>query len=302
METLTIHKLADWRSNEVYVLREDLLPFACGGNKARISSKLTEDAKSKGADVIVGYGNCRSNLCRALAMLCARERMGCTIISPSDDDGGRKETANSRIVRLCGAKIVPCEKGPGVAAVVEKVMNDISAAGGRPYYVFGNSKGEGNERILASPYEEVAVQISAWEQREGISFDRVAVAVGTGSTYAGFLNGFHSQSRTVPVTGFTIAREKAVCLKALARFTRLPADIRDNALAGGYGLTSAEQTRFLADVLTRHAILFDPVYSGKALWGLYDQIQTGTMANERILFVHTGSLPLAIDGLEAMDG
>ncbi len=302
MGTLTIHKLADWRSNEVYVLREDLLPFACGGNKARISSKLIEDAKSKGADAIVGYGNCRSNLCRALAMLCSRERMGCTIISPSDDDGGRRDTANSRIVRICGAKVVPCEKGAGVAAVVEKVIEDISAAGGTPYYVFGNSRGEGNERILASPYEEVATQISAWEREEGISFDRIAVAVGTGSTYAGLLNGFHSQSRTLQVTGFTIAREKDACLKALSRFTRLPADIRDNALAGGYGITSDEQARFLADSLSRHAILFDPVYSGKALWGLHDQIQSGTMSNERILFVHTGSLPLAIDGLEAMDG
>ena len=302
METLTIHKLADWRSSEIYVLREDLLPFACGGNKARISAQLIADAKSKGADVIVGYGNCRSNLCRALAMLCARERMDCTIISPSDGDGGRKETANSRIVRICGAKVVPCEKGAGVAAVVEKVMSDLSAAGRTPYYVFGSSKGEGNETVLASTYEEVAAKISAWERREGISFDRIAVAVGTGSTYAGLLNGFHSLSRSLPVTGFTIAREKGVCLKALARFTRLPADIRDNALAGGYGRTSAEQARFLAEILTRHAILFDPVYSGKALWGLHDQILSGTMLNERILFVHTGSLPLAIDGLEVMDG
>ena len=54
--------------------------------------------------------------------------------------------------------------------------------------------------------------------------------------------------------------------------------------------------------MSRHAILFDPVYSGKALWGLYAQIQAGMMRNERILFVHTGSLPLAIDGLEVIHG
>ena len=302
METLAIHKLADWMSNEIYVLREDLLPLACGGNKARISARLIEDAMAKGANVVVGYGNCRSNLCRALAMLCSREGIGCTVISPSDDDGGRVETANSRIVRICGAKVVPCKKGAGVAEVVEKVMADISAAGGKPYYVFGNSHGEGNERVLASPYEEVASRICAWECEAGISFDRVAVAVGTGGTYAGLLNGFHSQSRMIAITGFTIAREKNDCTKAIAKFTQLPVDIHDNALAGGYGKTSTGQSRFLSDVISRHAILFDPVYSGKALWGLHDMLRLSGISGERVLFVHTGSLPLAIDGLEAIDG
>lgn len=302
METLAIHKLADWKSGEVFVLREDLLPLACGGNKARISRKLVEDAKSRGATAIVGYGNCRSNLSRALAMLCSREGLGCTIVSPSDDDGGRAETTNSRIVRMCGAKVVECAKGPGVASVVERVMDGLSSAGGRPYYVFGNSRGEGNEKVLSSAYVEVAERICEWERESGVSFDRVVLAVGTGGTCAGLLDGFRSASRGIAVTGFTIAREKGACLDALSRFTDLPADIRDDALAGGYGRTSGEQLRFLREMASRHAILFDPVYSGKALWGLWQRTEAGEFPGERILFVHTGSLPLAIDGLEAIDG
>ncbi len=302
METLAIHKLADWASDEVYVLREDLLPLACGGNKARIALKLIEDAKSKGADSMVGYGNCRSNMCRVLAMLSARAGMKCTIIAPSEEGDANLETTNSRIVRLCGAKVVPCEKGPGVSSVVERVMSEISSAGGRPYYVFGNSLGEGNEKVLSAAYEEVATGICKWERESGIFFDRVVVAVGTGSTYAGLLNGFRSMSRDVPVTGFTIARDVGTCLKAMARFTSLPVDIRDDSLLGGYGRTTGEQMRFLGDMLSRHAILFDPIYSGKALWGLHRLITAGEYLDERVLFVHTGSLPLAIDGLEAIDG
>ena len=302
METLAIHKLADWGSGEVHVLREDLLPLACGGNKVRISLKLIEDAKSKGADSIVGYGNCRSNMCRVLAMLSARAGMGCTIIAPSEGGDEGMETANSRIVRLCGAKVVPCEKGPGVSSVVESVMAGISSAGGRPYYVFGNSLGEGNEKVLTSAYEEVAVRICEWERESGVSFDRVVLAVGTGSTCAGLLNGFRSASRGIAVTGFTIARDRDACLKALTRFTDLPADIRDDALAGGYGRTSDGQLRFLRETMSRHSILFDPVYSGKALWGLWQRAEAGEFKGERILFVHTGSLPLAIDGLETFGG
>jgi D-cysteine desulfhydrase len=148
----------------------------------------------------------------------------------------------------------------------------------------------------------VATGICKWERESGIFFDRVVVAVGTGSTYAGLLNGFRSMSRDVPVTGFTIARDVGTCLKAMARFTSLPVDIRDDSLLGGYGRTTGEQMRFLAEMLSRHAILFDPIYSGKALWGLHRLIAAGKCPDERVLFVHTGSLPLAIDGLEAIDG
>jgi len=302
MESLAIHKLADWGSCEVHVLREDLLPLACGGNKARISQKLVEDAKARGADAVVGYGNCRSNLCRALAMLCAREGLRCTIVSPSDDGGARVDTTNSRIARLCGAEIVECEKGAGVANVVSGVLGRLSAEGRRPYYIFGDCRGVGNERVLSSAYEEVASGICEWERGHGMAFDRVALAVGTGSTYAGLVNGFRAQSRDVAVTGFTIARAKTACMEALSRFTDLPVDIRDDALSGGYGVASPEMLSFLAGAMARHSVLFDQVYSGKALWGLNMLAQGGAFRGERVLFVHTGSLPLAIDGLEAMRG
>ena len=154
---------------------------ACGGNKARIVLKLIEDARSRGADAIVGYGNSRSNMCRVLAMLCAREGMPCTVVSPSDDGGARVETANSRIVRLCGAEVVACEKGSGVATVISGVMDRLSAAGRRPYYIFGDCRGVGNERVLSSAYEEVASAVCEWELEHGLAFDRVVVAAGGGT-------------------------------------------------------------------------------------------------------------------------
>lgn len=77
MLDLIIHKFADWCGNEIFMLREDLLPVACGGNKVRIAEKLIKDANARGCDTLVGYGNSRSNLCRVLAMFCARENIRC---------------------------------------------------------------------------------------------------------------------------------------------------------------------------------------------------------------------------------
>lgn len=80
MLDLIIHKFADWGGNEIFIMREDLLPIACGGNKDRIALELVEDAKASGATHIVGYGNSHSNLCRVLAMLCVRDGLGCVMM------------------------------------------------------------------------------------------------------------------------------------------------------------------------------------------------------------------------------
>lgn len=55
MFDLNIQKFDVWEGRDIYMLREDLLPVACGGNKVRIACKLIEDAIQKGSTAIVGY-------------------------------------------------------------------------------------------------------------------------------------------------------------------------------------------------------------------------------------------------------
>ena len=302
MLDIVIHKFATWNGADIFILREDLLPLACGGNKVRIAQKLIADAKAKGADTILGYGNSRSNLCRVLTMLCAKEKLGCVIISPSDDDGMRLETMNSRIVRLFGAEIVCCEKAAVISDVVQSALDRLRTEGRRPYYIFGDKSGHGNERVLMSAYEDVAGQILSWQRSYGVRFDRIALAVGTGSTYAGLLNGLRSQGEGIEILGFTIARDVARCKAEIERFLKSGQKccvendvvVSDIALAGGYGRSTGEEIRFLKTVAQDSSILFDSTYVGKALWGLAKTI-CPSKGQERILFVHTGSLPLSFD-------
>lgn len=82
--------------NSIYIKRDDLFPFSFGGNKVRIALEFINDMKKQGKDCIVGYGNARSNLSRALANLCYQFKIPCHIISPADEDGTRIDTYNSR--------------------------------------------------------------------------------------------------------------------------------------------------------------------------------------------------------------
>ncbi len=63
-----VHRL-EWPDslNNIYIKRDDLLPFSFGGNKVRIAMEFFRDMKAQSKDCIIGYGSSRSNLVRAVA-------------------------------------------------------------------------------------------------------------------------------------------------------------------------------------------------------------------------------------------
>ena len=54
-----------------------------------------------------------------------------------------------------------------------------------------------------------------------------------------------------------------------------------------YGVATDEHIRFIVDVATRSGLVLDPVYTGKALFGLAHM----DPKPRRALFIHTGGLP-----------
>ncbi len=65
----------------------------------------------------------------------------------------------------------------------------------------------------------------------------------------------------------------------------------DGYIGEGYGRTTPEQLSFIRDVASLEGLLLDPVYTGKALFGLAQEIRKGTFRKgERILFIHTGGV------------
>lgn len=110
--------------------------------------------KNQGKDCIVGYGNARSNLSRALANLCYQFKIPCHIISPADEDGTRIDTCNSKMVLSCDAKFHYCKK-TNVKETVEKVLKDLREEGLSPYYIYGDSTGKGNEHTPMLAYTKV---------------------------------------------------------------------------------------------------------------------------------------------------
>jgi L-cysteate sulfo-lyase len=60
----------------------------------------------------------------------------------------------------------------------------------------------------------------------------------------------------------------------------------------GYGIPTDAMNAALLLLARLEGLLFDPVYSGKALAGMIDLIGKGRFAaTENIVFIHTGGVP-----------
>lgn len=288
------------KNNELYVKRDDLLPFSFGGNKARIALEFIYDMYEKGMDCIVGYGNARSNLSRALANLCYQFSIPCHIISPADEDGTRIETFNSKIVQSCHAKFHYCTK-QNVKETVENVLADLKAKGIKPYYIYGDSNGSGNEHTPMKAYRKVYEEIKK-------EYDYIFLASGTGMTQGGLLVGKSINKGKEKIVGISVARSserEANVLKSMidAYSNRVekvevkPEDIivDDSYLCNGYGTYNRQIEKVISEQMMINGMPLDPTYTGKAFWGMLDYLDRNEIQGKKVLFIHTGGTPLFFD-------
>jgi D-cysteine desulfhydrase len=68
--------------------------------------------------------------------------------------------------------------------------------------------------------------------------------------------------------------------------------VDDGYLGGGYAVMGDAEREAIRLLAQTEGILLDPVYTGRAMGGLLDQIRRGTIGpGETVLFWHTGGAP-----------
>lgn len=294
-------------NNNVYIKREDLLPFSFGGNKVRIAQEFFADMEKQGKNCIIGYGNARSNLSRAIANMAYAKGIECHIVCPADEDGSRAETFNQKMVAHCNAMFHYCTKQE-VAQTVSSVISECQAKGLRPYYINGNQYGKGNEAVPVRAYTRVFQQIQRQAEGMGIHFDYIFLPTGTGMTQAGLLIGQKKTNSVEEIVGISIARSKEAGEQAIRGYLCAGAEdagveyvedekivICDKYLCGGYGKFDMSIENIISEVFKSNGVPLDPTYTGKAFAGMCEYIKEHEITNKNILFLHTGGTPLFFD-------
>lgn len=287
--------------NNFYIKRDDLLPFSFGGNKARKVGYFLAEIIDGGYDTVVTYGSSSSNHCRVVANAAKANGLDCYIVSPEEN---YEVTYNSSLVERFGAQIV---KAPldAISDTIDALMRDLEKRC-KPYFIAGGGHGNPGTRAYVDAYREIC----DYEEENGIYFDYIFHASGTGTTQAGLICGAAlasdgarkivgiSIARRLPRGGQVVEQSVADYLESVDYKGEMPNVIFDDSyILGGYGDYDEEICSHIRDVMEKDGIPLNRTYTGKAYRGMVDYIKKNGIEGKNVLFIHTGGSPLFFDDM-----
>jgi D-cysteine desulfhydrase len=306
-----------WIGCQIWFKRDDMTGGAEAGNKVRKLEFLLADALEKRATTVLTCGGLQSNHARATALSCAALGLECILflrvpkeVATGSEVAAPREqlplTGNVLLDRMAGAEIRWIS--PTDYAARTEVMGAAALAlrrrGREPYVVpEGGSNGLGSLGYVEA-MRELRLQMDLGLAEAPRVFDVLVHACGSGGTTAGTALGAAHFGVADTVRAFAVCEDRAyfegvvesVSAECRALDPRLSTPVRltidDSAKGPAYAVMSSEQKRFLVSAVRKTGIVFDPVYTGKALFGLARAVERGDIPRgAKVAFLHTGGLP-----------
>lgn len=287
---------------EIYVKRDDCTGLATGGNKTRKLEFAMADALEHGADTIITVGAVQSNHVRQTAAAACKLGLRCEVLlehriaEPSDL---YRNSGNVLLDRIFGANLREYPGGTDFEQAMSEVADEVAASGGKPYIVPGGA----SYSVGALGYVNCASELLTQAEDQGLDFDHIVTATGSAGTQAGMIVGLKAMNSDIPLLGigvgapqdiqeqkvWELAQETAEFIGSPGIVTREDIVANCNYIGDGYGVPTDSMNEAVLMLARLEGLLFDPVYSGKALAGLIDLVRNGAFEGAcNIVFLHTG--------------
>ena len=310
-----MNRWSDECGKNIFVKRDDQTGSEWSGNKIRKLEFAAQEARERGCNLLITCGGIQSNHCRATVSVATYLGMKSAVLLRISEEPPVE--GNYFLDRLLGADVRFCtrdEYRDHRGEIMQEMADAYAAQGYRPYIIpEGASFGVGT-----LGYYFAMKEIVAQEREMGVRFDTVVVATGSGGTLAGLqlsnlVNGYGKR-----VIGVCVCDDEAYFQEIAARISRdaLPYLVEqgeiDEAQAAswraslkpsdfelfeeyvgiGYALSRPEELEHIKRMARMEATVFDPVYTGKATYGMVNELKEGgrLRSSENILFIHTGGL------------
>ena len=289
---------------EIWVKRDDCTGLATGGNKTRKLEFSMGEALEQGADTIITVGAVQSNHVRQAAAAAAKLGMRCEVLLEhrvTDPSELYRNSGNVLLDRVFGANLREYPKGTDFNAEMENIAGEIRAQGGTPYIIPGGA----SNPVGALGYVGCAEELLQQCDEQDVAFDHLVLASGSAGTHAGIAVGLRASGSDLPILGIgvNIPREQQEAkVFALATETATYIDrpgcverediVADCSYVGpGYGEPTDGMNEAVLMLARLEGLVFDPVYSGKALAGMIDYVRQGRFEKgQKIVFLHTGGV------------
>lgn len=275
-QNLTYHSFVE-AGLDVWIKRDDLIHPEIMGNKWRKLIYNIEHARDIGAKGILTFGGAYSNHIAATASACRQADIPCTGIIRGEELSPRSnptlQAAHANGMNLTF-----------VTRDLFKTLKMLPAIEDYPDHYVVPEGGTNKQAIQGCT--EIASELTT-------KYDFIVLAMGTGGTMAGILQGLQGQGHVLGISSL-----KGTWMKA--HFQQLLYDhnipftnytISTEYHFGGYGKANRTLVEFINDFYTTTSIKLDPIYTGKAMYAMCDLADSGHFASgSKILFIHTGGL------------
>lgn len=287
---------------QFYIKRDDQTGSEISGNKIRKLEFALKEALDKGCDYLITCGGIQSNHARATAAVAAKLGMGTYLVLRGKEDSELE--GNYFLDKMLGAKIkfITAEEYKNSRMDIMKEIKNYLAKEGHNAYILPEGASNG---IGSLGYCRAMEEILEQEEELGIKFDAIVTAVGSGGTYAGLYYANHIHNNDATIYGVNVCDDgeyfRNIVLglfKEISKYTdeeihvsKEDINILDGYVGKGYALSQSEEIDFIHKLAKKEGIILDPVYTGKAMYGLVEEINKGTFAKHKnILFIHTGGI------------
>ncbi len=313
-----IHKLENLSKKygiNIYIKRDDMTGYACGGNKLRKLDYLLSDALDKNCTVLLTYGGAQTNHGRLTAAVAARFGLKCGIIM--DGPAPKKATGNLILDKMMGADLffmddTDFKNEPGaIKAVRYKELTEKTTAEVVKMY---EDRGEkvylipvgGSSPVGAAGYVMAAKEIKDQLEDMNLRMDYVFTGFGSVGTYGGLYLGAKYFNAGFKPVGVSVShknageiQEKIDFIKEADRFLELGVNVNpddmliEKGYVGiGYNVPDAETRKYVYMMAREEAVILDACYTGKVFRGMIDMIESGRITKDKnVMLLHTGGAP-----------
>jgi 1-aminocyclopropane-1-carboxylate deaminase/D-cysteine desulfhydrase-like pyridoxal-dependent ACC family enzyme len=294
----------------ILIKREDLSGLAFGGNKSRLMEYVMGDLLARGVDAVVAAAAAQSNKLREVAAAAARFGLRAVLLI-DDERPACAPQGNLLLLDLLGAEVRFLGKPPPghdmlsaqtLVVAQDEVRAELERAG-HVVEILDRRRAYG--ALATAAYVDAACELVDQFAAQAIDPDQVFVTAGGSATIAGLVLGLKHRGSRARVVGASILQApevvKAGAVDLAARCSALlgipttiePADftVLDYA-APGYGIVTRPVVEAVRLAATQHGMVLDPVYNGKTMAALIDQIRSHAIGPEQsVVYVNTGGGP-----------